>query len=420
MDTYRSKCNIVKLREDNYEKWARLCRGVLREQGVWKHVDPNSKAEVPNEDKAEYKKWRDDEVKAHQILGNTVSIELLGIVRRANTAREAWEELRRMLQTSNEYQMTTLYESLFAIKMGNKTLIQYNREFDLTLKRLRAGGEVVALGIQKVIYMRGLSEDLKGWKDSNASRFGNDTPLSVVRKELKAELDRRKNENSITQQRSSTGVIMNAKTTSVLVAQKVNTGSGKTKKKMGACHYCGKQGHFKKDCRKRIAEEAKAKVESYNGPNVAYNSIAKMEAAAYNSATAHNNNVSTGLGDWIAGSAASHHMVGDKKAYCRYMPFNIPIIIRGISDMDCQAVGAGDVKFTDENGHERTLSNVLYVPGLSRGLISISKLTKLRWEVSFMKDCGSLRDRDFCMTIKVREGLYVLENATAHAARIQP
>jgi hypothetical protein len=93
--------------------------------------------------------------------------------------------------------------------------------------------------------------------------------------------------------------------------------SGKSDKRNNAnkdkeCYYCKKKGHFKKDCRKRIADEKET-------ANTATAKPATGDTAySFISINGEVNLVKSGKDDFIGDSGTSRHCVNDKHHFLTY------------------------------------------------------------------------------------------------------
>ena len=128
-------------------------------------------------------------------------------------------------------------------------------------------------------------------------------------------------------------------------------------KPRGKSFYCQKEGHWKRDCYKREADE---------GKNIRSTIDRSETGLAF---TANGNEWSeTVLGTWIVDTGASQHLSGTRKifiegTYEAIAPKGIEIADRS----KIQAVGRGDVKIG-----KLDLSNMLFVPQLGGNLLSVA------------------------------------------------
>jgi len=133
--------------------------------------------------------------------------------------------------------------------------------------------------------------------------------------------------------------------------------AGGASKAKGKCFYCQKDGHWKRDCFKRKADEGK-EVLPRPGPDQGGLAFTALDSGL----------PAQQLGDWIVDSGASQHLCGSRRAFLEGT--HQEIIPRGIEIADrskMQAVGLGDVRIGPLH-----LPNVLLVPQLGANLLSVA------------------------------------------------
>jgi len=123
-----------------------------------------------------------------------------------------------------------------------------------------------------------------------------------------------------------------------------------TNKKKGPCHYCGKLGHHKAECRKRIRDEAQHK----SGGN---------RGVALTACTCTHGNAELDLEEWIIDSGASRHITFCKDILLDSRPLDQDVYITFGNGATVQAESVGTVQLKTKDGPPITLSNVLCVPG---------------------------------------------------------
>jgi hypothetical protein len=79
-------------------------------------------------------------------------------------------------------------------------------------------------------------------------------------------------------------------------------------------------------------------------------------------------------GMWFVNSGASCHMTGRKEWFTRLQEGGVNLVIELGDDRRYKAQGDGTVSFQRESGKPLCFSDVLYVPGLTKNLISVSTL----------------------------------------------
>ena len=422
------KYSIPKLREDNYENWSWLCQQVLEEQGVWKYVDPEVKEEDLLSETEESEK-RKHEGLALRIIGMSVTERYLGMVRRAKTARNAWRVLQEELQSHSEQQRARYYQQLFNIEQGTKTLNQYHEAFDELVEKITiCGGKEPEMEIKRQIYLKGLGAELKEWTTTNWLRLARESMVDI-RSEVKMQYDlirqpkQQSSSTSATTQPHPTALNSNAN-------GHANGNGGNKKKKRAprkpkerpACYFCGSPDHFIGDCKDKKQQDAatKAKAESANS----IFGQAKLGSVVGDIEVSHpvvglniscDPRAASPKTNYIIDSGATHHLSGEMDQFVRYLQLKNPITVRGIKSFTAEAIGIGDINIVDDLGNERIFTNVIYVPGLSPGLLSVSRLTKSGFTVTFDEHkCGVSHD-DFKIIAPESNGLYEWSASTISA-----
>ena len=91
----------------------------------------------------------------------------------------------------------------------------------------------------------------------------------------------------------------------------------------------------------------------------------------------------TGSNIWYIDSGASSHMTGHKRFFKDLQEGGTGIHVELGDDVRYQAQGVGTVSFERESGKPLSFADVLYVPGLTKNLISVSTLEDKGYQVKF-------------------------------------
>jgi len=94
---------------------------------------------------------------------------------------------------------------------------------------------------------------------------------------------------------------------------------------------------------------------------------------------------------WFLGSGASFHMTSDKILFSTLEEKDLQILIAMGNDEKYSVSGVGTVIFQREHGAHLTLTDVKYVLGLKRNLVSIAMLEDRGYGVVFIKGKVFLR-----------------------------
>ena len=171
-------------------------------------------------------------------------------------------------------------------------------------------------------------------------------------------------------------------------------------KKTGACHNCGKQGHWIADCPSRVQNDA----ERYRSQRA---NVAQIEdsgdylfSVGGSSGSAKPNDV------WLVDLGATQHMTNSKKFMKSYKVFP-PIDVHLADDGVVQAIRSGDIVMSMKTSHgmkKGVLTNVWHIPKLPRNLFSVGRFTKDVGPVVFGKKGCFAETKGVKWKIGAREG----------------
>ena len=95
---------------------------------------------------------------------------------------------------------------------------------------------------------------------------------------------------------------------------------------------------------------------------------------------------------WYLDSGASFHMIGDKILFSTLEEKDLKMRIEMGDDGKYSVSGVGTVAFQREHGAPLTLTDVKYVPGLMKNLVSVAMLEDKGYDVVISKGQVFLRD----------------------------
>jgi hypothetical protein len=193
-------------------------------------------------------------------------------------------------------------------------------------------------------------------------------------------------------------------------------------KKKFTCHYCGKPGHFKRNCRKLAADNEKRNKPGTKekGRHQANNAATPKEEedssstsddalVAFHALSAKSN------GNWIVNSGATWHMCNNDKMFAKFKSFKRAQEVTLGDGHVLEAAGEGIVqvktKLPDGTVRRCNLRNVLFVPKLAYNLLSVSKAAEAGKTTKFDKSgCQIVSDDMKVTAVAKRVGnLYYLE-----------
>ena len=159
-------------------------------------------------------------------------------------------------------------------------------------------------------------------------------------------------------------------------------GGKKIEKLKVRCFHCHDVGHYATNC-----PQKKSKKGSSNGSYG--DALASQFKLDFSLITCM---VSSMVGCvWYLDSGASFHMSDDKNLFSTLEEKDLHMRIKMGDDGKYRVSGEGTVVFQREHGAPLTLTNVKYVPGLKKNLVSVSMLEDKGYDVVFSKGKVFLR-----------------------------
>ena len=151
------------------------------------------------------------------------------------------------------------------------------------------------------------------------------------------------------------------------------------------CWQCGKEGHYKKECRSKAPEKGKGSDEA---PSAELKTTSDEGGDVY---LASSSNTHVDHESWLINSGASFHFTPHREWFYEYEKYDGGDVFLG-DDRKARIVRRGKVKLKLQGGRTRTLPSVMHIPALARNLISVSKMDDAGVKIVFEKDaCKMVR-----------------------------
>lgn len=168
-------------------------------------------------------------------------------------------------------------------------------------------------------------------------------------------------------------------------------------KRNDTCNFCGNAGHCEGECLKKIETQIKGLQNKHadikNGMHQA-NVAEAVEADEPDSP--NSNTVEVNLSefksshDWLIDSGASVHVTGNRDTLSKVVPYASSSNVITASGARIPVAGKGDTKI----GGNKVVKKVLYVPGMTRNLLSVGQLTDEGYDIYFNSRHGYILDRE--------------------------
>ncbi|XP_011883582.1 PREDICTED: uncharacterized protein LOC105570751 [Vollenhovia emeryi] len=162
------------------------------------------------------------------------------------------------------------------------------------------------------------------------------------------------------------------------------------------CLFCKCKGHWKKDCRKLLTHKEKKNQDQQGKTQQQINSAEASTAVQHLFAAMMLNN-----DGWLVDSGATNHMVSKREIFTDMKKHVESIYVANGHKVTAIGKGTVNAKFINKLGNITAVSiaNVLYVPQIQGNFISVRRLTKMGYTVTF--------DNEECNIVRAHDGIQV-------------
>ncbi|KAK3911651.1 Retrovirus-related Pol polyprotein from transposon TNT 1-94 [Frankliniella fusca] len=388
---------------DNFRSWEFLMKGLLYNEGLLEVIEGTEQSQDKLK-RAYYRIAANVATQVHPLLYNIID----GLT--------AWNTLKLNYGSVSSSSKLELYQNLFSIKMENyKNVSEYVNAIMTTHERLvqlKKGLDDETVAYLMLIGLPSQYEPVK-------------MTISSLKQDLTTEFVRERLLNC--------AINANNSPDAAFLAVKNSQPPGQIKKKV-TCHFCKKLGHIQKDCRARL----RALQQKKNGapppakgpekanhvltPNplvTAYPTEPKVLVAVDTEKKVEDENptLRARIPDYafaarsnrlaaFVDSGATRHMFNDRRFFNELEEINLDILVANDARVPCKGKGSVTINCTDG---PVIITDVLYVPGLSANLVSVSVLTSKGFGVMFDdKICKIFKNDQIWLTAKRQDNLYVV------------
>lgn len=360
--------------------------------------------------------WNKDDRKARATICLCLEDAQLSLVRAANTAKDVWTALKKYHDKTSDVYLLKKLTKLELTDDGD--MEDHLQTFSDLVQRIADVGDELPAKLQVAMLLCSLPDSYDPLTTALEQRPSDELTLDLVKSKLLAEAEKRK-------ERSGAAASSGGKALKVGHRRfRVGGGGDVSNKDSRVCFYCKQPGHLKRNCRQFLKEcnkvenstqskkEDKSKAKASQAQSVSDGPLAWM----------------VGYGepaDWYVDSGATRHMTGNRRFFSKLEEAKFASVILADGEKsEVRGVGEGRFHVIDGNGEavEVMLHDVLFVPGLTSGLISVSALSKKGFGVVFNgSGCEIRRPNGEVVAVAGCHGnMYRLHTPEKAMASIQP
>ena len=389
------KTAIVPLNGKNYPTWKVQCRMALVKDSLWgivsgKEAAPTLEGDAQTSALAKYLARRD---RALAIIVLAVDPSLLYLLGDPVDPQVVWKKLEEQFQRKTWANKLHLRRKLFGLKLKEGgSVSNHIKTLTEIFEALAVIDDAVTEDDRVVHLLASLPDSYNVLVTALEAQSENVPKWELVTERLL-------HEESKLQEKAPSRDSDGRK--ALTVSSQRNPKGSKSYK----CHFCHKPGHFKKDCRKYLAQQKQAA-----NPAVTKTESDGEALVATHALTA------TSKGSWIIDSGATCHMCNDETAFDELRPLETPLQVTLGDGRSLKATAEGIVRIEAlmPNGSTQkcTLRNVLLIPELSYSLLSVPKTSEIGNSIKFTKSgCEIFNNEKKMIAFATKAGnLFYLEH----------
>lgn len=358
------KYMFPRLSNQNYSVWKTRMEMLLKREDLWHVISEAPPVPVTAV-------WEKSDQKCHATIVLYVEDSQLNMVKNATSAKDVWTLLKSYHEKTSLTSRVSLLKKLCGLNMAEgadveKHLFELEELYDC----LSCAGQALEEPMKIAMLLRSLPESYNGLVTALESRPEADLTMALVKQKLLDEYQRRAERSG-------------GSSESAMKLQ------WKGQQKQKVCYHCKKPGHFRRDCGELRSKKSDDNHRSGRADKV----NVKKDGANVKQAAEKVNPICFTIGGgrrkdcWYIDSGCSCHMTNNRAFFTDLDDSKcVEVVLADGSVSKSHGMGEGIVKCVDQEGNavEVKLTEVLYIPALDSGLISVRKLTQKGFAVNFL------------------------------------
>ena len=421
---------IEPLSGKNYKSWKYNIKLVLMERGLWGFVEGTENTPNSTATDAVRNAYRLRSDKAYSLIALSVDKSLQVHISSTTDPRAAWEVLQKQFECVSIAQIVRLNRKFYAATMKEGTDLMEHLTYMTSLaEQLRELKEEITPQKFATVVLGSLPESYDNFISSLNTTKVDELNWDNIKGLLIEEYKKReeKENKRCNVNFGGNGALFSDKGNSTWSRGRNyrrggrsfgNTGNSRQHNRQGSnqspkCYKCQQVGHFVKNC-------------PLNRKHV-HSSIAEHDCKQQNDDIALNSSMIRRKLDnhWYIDSGATKHMTLEKDLIVDFIKYEQPSKIYLGDNRVIEAYGQGKVRlscYDESDAVQLILNKVLYVPDLSKNLLSVSAMTQMGAEGLFNDGkCVISKDgREITIGRLVDNKLYMVNtDEEAHIASTQ-
>ncbi|CAI7801035.1 unnamed protein product [Closterium sp. NIES-54] len=363
----------------NYSAWKFKFQVLMMERGLRGFFDGMEKK---LDDESSIAAWKKKDQKAFATLISRIGINLVSSVRMCikleASAHEAWKRLETIHVNKTLHGKILARNAFYTVKMrAGESMHGYATRVEKLGETFMDLGGTVTEEDWILTLLCGLPEEWSTVITTLDSVQDTWTKEMVVGRLLHEESRRRQFANESEGAAMFSGGSSGKKSTWSKGATKKSSGGsdrgkGNASSGMSKCHYCGKSGHFWRECRKRPSDWTPSKARNHEGN--AHTASGETDDTRGSIVLLAGDGTNTLSDAWILDTGATQHMTHSASFLTNVgAPGDVKRVVFGNKSLP--VVGVGSTHLIVDGGPV-DITNVLHVPGLKVNLLSVTQLAK--------------------------------------------